>query len=102
MVPRSRYSVGPATSTKTNSSTAATMLRFDRRLMPLSSPRATDTHAMSDTMMMSSTWTLTDSSKPYRRFRPALICIVPRPMDTATPKTVPTTATTSTIRPIGP
>ncbi len=78
------------------------MLRLDSRLMPFSSPRATEMQATDVTTAMMSTWTTGDIAMPKSSARPALICRVPRPTEVATPKTVPTSATTSIVLPMGP
>lgn len=44
----------------------------------------------------------TSFGQPSNSLRPALICEVPKPRDTASPNKVPSTAKTSMVLPIGP
>lgn len=85
----SSFSVGPATSTNTSSSTVAAMLRLDRIFTPLSRPVATEIEAAAVIATMIAIWTGVTSGTPQRMFRPAEICSTPKPTDTARPKTVP-------------
>ena len=102
MTPLARYSVDPAANTKIIRPTAMTMLMKESHLIPVSSPVATEITAMRVTMPIRMIWVGRLSSRPNSTFSPLLICMVPRPMVTATPKRVPRTAKMSTKRPTGP
>jgi hypothetical protein len=70
--------------------------------MPRSRPRATETEATRLTAAMMRICDSADSEMPKSRARPLLICMVPSPIETATPKRVPTMARMSMSRPTGP
>ena len=100
--PLSRNSVGPVTRMKISRPIAIAMLKLDRRLMPFSRPSATEMQATVVTIAMVRTCTNGEIAMPNNSLSPALICRVPRPTEVATPNTVPMTATTSMVLPMGP
>ncbi len=102
MTPLTRYRLAPARKTKTSSPTAITMFAVDSHLMPTSRPVATEITARVVTEAIRTSWTALFSGTPKSVCSPLLICMVPRPMVTATPKRVPRTAKMSTNRPTGP
>ena len=70
--------------------------------MPLSRPSETEIVASPQTTPMMISCHRAFSGTPMTWARPPLICSVPRPIETAMPKTVPMMATTSIVLPMGP
>ena len=81
--------------TKTIRPVAIAILMFDRILMPLSSPVATEKQAATVMNRMIAKCIPDAMGTSHMMFMPALICRTPRPTETAIPNVVPMMASAS-------
>ncbi len=78
------------------------MLITDRRRMPASMPSITLVMATPSTTAMTASCIHKVFGKPHREFSPAVIWVAPKPMEVASPNSVPNTARMSIAWPRGP